>query len=688
MNEQKLNLLILEDNHDDAELMVRELKKEGVVFKWKRVETEKEFKKALSEKPDIILADYKLPSFDGMTAIKLQQQIVPEIPLILVSGSIGEELAVECLKAGASDCILKDKLSRLSPVVKHVLKGAEEHRERKNAEEKEKEHYKNIELLSETAMQFVELPKDKDIYNFIGEQLHKFVGKNSYVIVNSINTDKNILTTRAVIGMGKLSEKVVHLFGRHPVGVTYNAKDKDIIYLSDGKLHLYEKGLYEISLKTIPKIVCNSIEKLLNIKTIYGIGFTKDNELFGTIIIFLKKGAGELKNKQILETFLKQASIAIQKRQAEETLLESEEKYRTLVELLVEGIAAVDKNENFIFVNPATCKIFGYSKKELLQMNFKEILSPEDYQKILQQISIRKTGKSSKYDMNIIKKNGDICIVTTSVSPIFKNGEFKGSFGIFQDITERKKAEQALHKYTLELQERNEELDAFSHTVAHDLKNPLGTIMGFAEFLFEDYSRISKDEILSYLNIIIKDSKKTQQIIDNLLLFASVRKAEIKMEELNMRDIVAESINSLTSIIEKSNAEIILSDVLPPSLGYAPWVEEVWTNYLSNAIKYGGTPPRIKIGADTDKAENVPKGMVRFWIRDNGQGISADNRRLLFEKFERINQVITEGHGLGLSIVRRIIEKLGGQVGMESEQGKGSLFYFTLPFATNTLSET
>ncbi len=145
-----------------------------------------------------------------------------------------------------------------------------------------------------------------------------------------------------------------------------------------------------------------------------------------------------------------------------------------------------------------------------------------------------------------------------------------------------------------------------------------------------------------------------------------------------MGDIVAESITSLKPIIEKSKAEIILPDVWPIALGYAPWIEEVWTNYLSNAIKYGGTSPYIEIGTDTDNTENVPEGMVRFWIHDNGPGISADNQKLLFNKFERLDQVKTEGHGLGLSIVRRIIEKLGGQVGMESN--KGSLFYFTLPY--------
>jgi len=105
MNKQKLHLLILEDNPDDAELIVKELKKNAFSFEWERVENRKDFVNALAKKPDIIIVDYNLPSFDGMAAIKLQQEIVPDIPLILVTGTIGEVLVVDCLKAGATDFV-------------------------------------------------------------------------------------------------------------------------------------------------------------------------------------------------------------------------------------------------------------------------------------------------------------------------------------------------------------------------------------------------------------------------------------------------------------------------------------------------------------------------------------------------------------------------------------------------------
>ena len=348
------------------------------------------------------------------------------------------------------------------------------------------------------------------------------------------------------------------------------------------------------------------------------------------------------------------------------------------------------KKIKILDVNEETLQLYEADSKEEFFSKIFESFSYDSFQTIKRCLLKLYEDKSEYHTETVtetLKGNKIHVLVKITLLSGYENNWARGIVSI-TDISERKKAEEALKHHAQQLQERNEELDAFSHTVAHDLKNPLGTIMGFADLLFEDYYQLSKDETLKYLGIIINDSKKTQQIINNLLLFASVRKAEIKTEELNMGDIVAGSINRLTPMIEKSNTEIKLPETWPTALGYAPWVEEVWINYLSNAIKYGGTPPIIEIGANTDKAENAPEGMVRFWIRDNGPGISAENQKLLFKQFERLNQVKTEGHGLGLSIVRRIIEKLGGQVGLErntdnNRNAKGSVFYFTLPVEKN-----
>ena len=168
-------------------------------------------------------------------------------------------------------------------------------------------------------------------------------------------------------------------------------------------------------------------------------------------------------------------------------------------------------------------------------------------------------------------------------------------------------------------------------------------------------------------------------IIENLLLLSSLRKTEITAESLNMNKIANNAIDRNFNNIEKSNSEIIFQDKLPTALGFSPWIEEVWTNLISNAIKYGGNPPKIEIGANKNKPKNIADCEIRFWVRDNGKGITAENQKLLFKQFERLEETKIEGHGLGLSIVKRIIDKSSGQIGVESNLGKGSTFYFTLP---------
>jgi len=168
-------------------------------------------------------------------------------------------------------------------------------------------------------------------------------------------------------------------------------------------------------------------------------------------------------------------------------------------------------------------------------------------------------------------------------------------------------------------------------------------------------------------------------IVEELLLLAGVRKTEVKVGPVDMDHIVAESRRRLAYMIKECQAEIVLPSAWPAAQGYAPWIEEVWANYLSNGCKYGGRPPHLELGAQAQ-----PDGQVRFWVRDNGHGLTPEEQGRLFMPFMRLDQVRAKGHGLGLSIVRRIVEKLGGQVGVESQLGQGSTFYFTLPAMAST----
>lgn len=233
-----------------------------------------------------------------------------------------------------------------------------------------------------------------------------------------------------------------------------------------------------------------------------------------------------------------------------------------------------------------------------------------------------------------------------------------------------------LRQQNIELRAGNDELDSFANSVAHALQNPLSVIIGFADLLTQEGIVFTEDKKQRVLKAIAKNVSKMSNMIQELLLISGLRKSDIQLRPLRMESILNTVQGRLSYLIEEYNAQIQLPTEWPIALGYATWVEEIWENYLSNAIKYGGTPPMIECGADI-KAEDH----ICFWVRDNGIGIPPEAQVDLFRPFTSFNQIKVSGSGLGLAVVQRLVEKLGGRVDVQSLEGQGSIFSFTLPSA-------
>jgi len=230
------------------------------------------------------------------------------------------------------------------------------------------------------------------------------------------------------------------------------------------------------------------------------------------------------------------------------------------------------------------------------------------------------------------------------------------------------------------LKAQNEELDAFAHTVAHDLKNPLNAIINLTGLFLEHCSADKPPGVtwMKRLQVVERTGKQAAGIINALLLLAGVsRQSNVEIHTLSMARVIDRVLQNLSEQITLSQARIDLPTTWPTAVGYRPWVEEIWMNYLTNGLKYGGQPPLLQLGADLREAE----GVVRFWVRDNGPGLTTEAQAQLFTPFTRLHKNRADGHGLGLSIVHRIVERLGGQAGVESIVDQGSVFYFTLPKA-------
>jgi signal transduction histidine kinase len=251
-----------------------------------------------------------------------------------------------------------------------------------------------------------------------------------------------------------------------------------------------------------------------------------------------------------------------------------------------------------------------------------------------------------------------------------------------EEVLARVRSHLAIQRMKRDLVERNEQLamqnealDAYARTVAHDLKNPLNLIMNF--------SRLIRDEgdlqgtPAADLDLVIKSSERMNHIIQDLLLLAQMRNDEVNPVRINMQSVVSHSLERLATDLQEANAEITAPADWPDVMGHASWVQAVWVNYISNALKYGGDAPKIELLALPDEETT---DFCCFAVRDRGAGVPPELHHSIFEEFSRVGGEEAEGHGIGLSIVRRIIHKLGGRVGvMNNEDGKGSTFFFTLP---------
>ena len=334
----------------------------------------------------------------------------------------------------------------------------------------------------------------------------------------------------------------------------------------------------------------------------------------------------------------------------------------TLFEKMDDAMLAVDERCRIIDLNPSMQALLNVLPEEAIGHHINTLLTERevglaticDETKLHQEITIEQNGFQSQYDLQI--------------SPLQSSDEnLTGQLIILHDITHRVRMENNLRL-------QNEELEAFSRTVAHDLRNPLSLVVGLNEIVAELLVDNNDPQVNELLDMIGKAAYKMDSIIESLLLLARVRQESIDLQQLDMTEILVEVVERLQLSISEVEATIMQPDSWPDVIGYAPWIEEVWVNYISNGLKYGGQPPHLILGFTVQEDD-----MIHFWVQDNGPGIDLSDQATLFTEFTRLNTTEAEGHGLGLSIVRRIITRLSGSVGVESIIDEGSTFYFNLP---------
>lgn len=246
------------------------------------------------------------------------------------------------------------------------------------------------------------------------------------------------------------------------------------------------------------------------------------------------------------------------------------------------------------------------------------------------------------------------------------------------EVLARVDAQVSLMRLRAQLVRRNEELEAFGHMLAHDLRGPLAAILAQTEVMADDLrglresGAVSEDLLDDLVNVRIA-AQGMNETIDAMLLLAGVVGTDLSLEVVRMSTIIDDALSRVASLSRRVKAEVEVEADLPIVIGYAPWLEQVWCNLIGNGLKYGGTPPVLALGASPRS-----DSMVEFWIRDNGPGIPEASLRRVFEPFTRLSPDREGGYGIGLSIVERIVTKLGGEVGARRLSRGGSEFFFTL----------
>jgi PAS domain S-box-containing protein len=350
-------------------------------------------------------------------------------------------------------------------------------------------------------------------------------------------------------------------------------------------------------------------------------------------------------------------------------ITQREEHYIALIENSLTGIY-IDQAGRIVFANGRFAEIYGYQREEIIGIESWRLVHPED-RPLTDEIRakrLRGEAAPSEYEARGLTKDGrTIWIQRRNTDIKYQGGP--AILGNAVDVTKQKMAEE-------QLREKKEELENLINIVAHDIKTPLIAIQGFTSRLLKHYGTQLDDRARRYLETIMASGRRMEALLSDLRALSNVGRVTLTPKRVSSRDIVQGIAAELHDRIKHNRVELVISENLPRIVCDRDKLAQVFQNLLVNAIRFTKTKknPRIEIGYEDKGAFH------QFFVRDNGVGINPVHHRKIFKMFHRSESVHDEeATGLGLAIVDRIVSLHGGRVWVESEEGKGATFYFTVP---------
>ncbi len=357
-------------------------------------------------------------------------------------------------------------------------------------------------------------------------------------------------------------------------------------------------------------------------------------------------------------------------------LRESEARFRQTFELAASGIGHV-RDGRFVRVNRSLCEIFGYAEGELLGRHVKELSHPEDrdVSDAPRERIRRGEAESARFEKRYLRADGAViwCEVAVAlVRDVYGVPQYE--VAIFDEVTDRKKAEARLREAHEELKRSNAELEQFAYVASHDLQEPLRMVASYAQLLGRRYEAKLDGDAREFMAYIVDGAARMKQLIEDLLAYSRVGTKGAEFKRVNVEDALKRALFNLRVAIQEAGA-VVTNDPLPTLSGDEVQLGQLLQNLMSNALKFrSDSVPRIHIGV-TESAKEYA-----FEVRDNGIGIEPQYYERIFMVFQRLhNKGEYPGTGIGLAICKKVVERHGGRIWVESHPGAGSSFYFTLP---------
>lgn len=368
---------------------------------------------------------------------------------------------------------------------------------------------------------------------------------------------------------------------------------------------------------------------------------------------------------------------AIGRREAE--LRASEERYRTLYHRTPVMLHSADAAGRLIHVSDYWLECMGYARDEVIGRPAVAFLTSESRRLVRRELvpRLRQSGQIKAVALRGRRKNGEeFDVLLSLIVETDAAGHFLQSLAVLTDITEQKAVEAELASRTIELQRSNAELEQFAYVASHDLREPLRMISGYVGLLQRRYADKLDSDALEFIRFAADGASRMDRLVLDLLEFSRVGRLEQAPEPVAIGDVVARVRGDLGLMLDETGGQVTVPDELPVIFGNRPQLTRVFQNLIGNALKYRSPdrPPQVELTVRRRDGDWL------FRIADNGIGIAREDFERIFQLFQRLHaRGEYDGTGLGLAIAKKIIERHGGRIWVESEPGKGSRFYFTLP---------